>query len=130
MSELEAPSIAENHPQYADSPYGVSKLVAEKIIIAYSGIYDLEGICLRYFYIYGVNQRYGLYGYVMPVYDRRIYYSKPMVIYGDGKQTRDFVSFRDATRENNLAVILQKKTGAHNLGNSRIIETNHLAEMM
>lgn len=49
FGELTTPSIDENHPQQADSPYGVSKLAAEKMILAYSGIYDITGICLRYF---------------------------------------------------------------------------------
>jgi len=45
FGELESASIDERHPQNADSPYGVSKLAAEKMILAYSGIYDITGIC-------------------------------------------------------------------------------------
>ena len=57
FGELLVPEIDENHPQNADSPYGVSKLAAEKMILAYTGIYDITAVCLRYFNIYGVNQR-------------------------------------------------------------------------
>lgn len=130
FGELETPSIAENHSQNADSPYGVSKLAAEKMILAYSGIYDLEGICLRYFNIYGVNQRYDLYGNVIPIFARRIYSSEPMTIYGDGEQTRDFVNVKDVARANYLAGILHKGTGVYNLGSGCSITINHLSEMM
>lgn len=74
FGELITPTIDENHPQNADSPYGVSKLAAEKMILAYSGIYDITGICLRYFNIYGVNQRYDLYGNVIPIFAKRIFF--------------------------------------------------------
>ena len=42
-------------------PYGVSKLAAEKMILACRGIYEVEAVGLRYFHIYGKNQRYDLY---------------------------------------------------------------------
>lgn len=130
FGELETPSIAENHPQNADSPYGVSKLAAEKMILAYSGIYDLEGICLRYFNIYGVNQRYDLYGNVIPIFARRIYCGEPLTIYGDGQQTRDFVNVKDVARANYLAGTLHGVTGVYNLGSGQSITINQLAEMM
>ena len=51
FGELQSPEIDENHPQNADSPYGVSKLAAEKMILSYSEIYDITAVCLRYFNI-------------------------------------------------------------------------------
>ena len=73
FGELVTPTIDENHPQNADSPYGVSKLAAEKMVLAYAGIYDITGVCLRYFNIYGVNQRFDLYGNVIPIFAKRIF---------------------------------------------------------
>ena len=73
FGELQTPTIAEDHPQNADSPYGVSKLAAEKMILAYTGIYDIDAVCLRYFNIYGCNQRYDAYGNVIPIFTKRIY---------------------------------------------------------
>ncbi len=130
FGELLSPSIDENHPQNADSPYGVSKLAAEKMILAYSGIHDLEGFCLRYFNIYGVNQRYDLYGNVIPIFAKRIYSGENMTIYGDGEQTRDFVNVKDVARANYLAGTLHKRTGVYNLGSGRSITINSLAEVM
>lgn len=130
FGELETPSIDENHPQNADSPYGVSKLAAEKMILAYSGIYDIVGVCLRYFNIYGVNQRFDLYGNVIPIFAKRIYSGEPITIYGDGEQTRDFLNVNDVARANYLAAISQKGTGVYNLGSGISITINKLAEMM
>jgi len=130
FGELLTPSIREDHPQNADSPYGVSKLAAEKMILAYSGIYGMTGICLRYFNIYGVNQRYDLYGNVIPIFAKRIYSKEAMTIYGDGEQTRDFVNVRDVARANYLAATVPKNSDVYNLGSGSSITINKLAEMM
>ncbi|MEG1846610.1 MAG: GDP-mannose 4,6-dehydratase, partial [Oscillospiraceae bacterium] len=130
FGELVTPQIAEDHPQNADSPYGVSKLAAEKMILAYCGIYDITGICLRYFNIYGNNQRFDLYGNVIPIFAKRIYEGHPITIYGDGNQTRDFVNVNDVARANYLASISDKGTDVYNLGSGSSITINRLAEMM
>lgn len=130
FGELKTSSIDENHPQNADSPYGVSKLAAEKMILAYSGIYDITGICLRYFNIYGVNQRYDLYGNVIPIFAKRIFSDEPITIYGDGEQTRDFVNVKDVALANYLAAISDKGTNVYNLGSGSSITIIKLAEMM
>lgn len=129
FGELESPTIAENHPQNADSPYGVSKLAAEKMILAYSGIYEITGVCLRYFNIYGINQRYDMYGNVIPIFAQRISEGKPISIYGDGEQTRDFLFVKDVANANYLAG-LNGKTGVYNLGSGGSITINKLAEIM
>jgi UDP-glucose 4-epimerase len=50
--------IAEDHPTEPDSPYGVSKLAAEKHCLCLARIHGLQVTCLRYFNVYGVNQRF------------------------------------------------------------------------
>lgn len=129
FGELLSPTIAEDHPQNADSPYGVSKLAAEKMILAYAGIYDITGVCLRYFNIYGVNQRYDTYGNVIPIFAQRIYDGTPISIYGDGAQTRDFLNVKDVAEANYLAGTSDKH-GVFNLGSGGSITINRLAEMM
>jgi len=130
FGELITPSIEESHPQNADSPYGVSKLAAEKMILAYSGIYDITAICLRYFNIYGINQRYDFYGNVIPIFAKRIYSGEPITIYGDGEQTRDFVNVKDVARANYLAATTGERTAVYNLGSGSSITINKLAAMM
>ena len=131
FGELLTPTIDENHPQNADSPYGVSKLAAEKMILAYAGIYkEIIGVCLRYFNIYGVNQRFDLYGNVIPIFAKRIYSGEPITIYGDGSQTRDFVNVKDVANANYIAATSDIKTDVFNLGSGSSITINDLAKQM
>ncbi len=130
FGELITPTIAESHPQNADSPYGVSKLAAEKMILAYSGIFGITGTCLRYFNIYGVNQRFDLYGNVIPIFAKRIFSSEPIIIYGDGTQTRDFVYVNDIARVNYLASHSEQGTDVYNVGSGNSVTIIRLAEMM
>jgi len=130
FGELETQTIDESHQQNADSPYGVSKLAAEKMILAYCGIYNMTGVCLRYFNIYGVNQRYDLYGNVIPIFAKRIFSGEPVTIYGDGEQTRDFVNVKDVAIANYLAATTDVETGVYNLGSGHSITINELASTM
>ena len=130
FGELLTPTIDEEHPQNADSPYGVSKLAAEKMILAYAGLYGYTAVCLRYFNIYGVNQRFDMYGNVIPIFAKRIYAGEPMTIYGDGLQTRDFVNVKDVARANITAAENAKKTDVYNIGSGESVTINYLAELM
>ena len=129
FGELLTPEIAEDHPQNADSPYGVSKLAAEKMILAYQGIYGIQCVCLRYFNIYGINQRYDLYGNVIPIFAQRLLEGASLTIYGDGTQTRDFLNVRDVARANRMAAT-GDKSGVYNLGSGSSITIQELAEKM
>lgn len=130
FGELQSSEIDENHPQNADSPYGVSKLAAEKMILSYSEIYDITAVCLRYFNIYGINQRYDLYGNVIPIFAHRLFAGEPLLVYGDGTQTRDFVNVYDVARANVLAGLEYSKTDVFNLGSGESITINKLAQLM
>lgn len=129
FGELLTSTINEDHIQNADSPYGVSKLAAEKMILSYQGIYGIKAVCLRYFNIYGVNQRFDLYGNVIPIFAKRIYGSNKISIYGDGEQTRDFLNVADVAMANYL-VAINDVSGVFNLGSGTSITINKLANMM
>jgi len=130
FGELYTSSIDENHPQNPDSPYGVSKLSAEKMILAYSRIYNITGICLRYFNIYGINQRYDFYGNVIPIFIKQILAGDSLTIYGDGEQTRDFVNVKDIAKANFLAATSNNKTSVYNLGSGQSISINELSSLI
>ena len=57
FGELKTLPIDEDHPQDPDSPYGVSKLAAEKLALVYNKLYGMHNVCLRYFNVYGPHQR-------------------------------------------------------------------------
>lgn len=130
FGELLTPEIDENHPQNADSPYGVSKLAAEKMILSYAGLYDIAAVCLRYFNIYGVNQRFDSYGNVIPIFAHRLYLGLPLCVYGDGSQTRDFVNVYDIARANLMAGLSDVPTNVFNMGSGQSVTINYLAETM
>ncbi len=130
FGELESTSIDEGHPQNPESPYGVSKLAAEKMILAYSNIYGIKAIILRYFNIYGVNQKYDFYGNVIPIFAKKMYSNEPITIYGDGNQTRDFLNVKDVARANLIAATTDIDNEIFNLGSGSSITINTLAEMM
>ncbi len=130
FGELKTLPIREDHPTEPDSPYGASKLGAEKLCLAYAKLYPLECICLRYFNVYGINQRYDAYGNVIPIFAHRLLHGQPMVIFGDGEQTRDFVNVRDVAQANYQAALARGVSGAFNIGSGSRITINRLAEVM
>ena len=130
FGELRRLPIPEDHPTEPDSPYGVSKLAEEKMCLVYSKLYELDAVCLRYFNVYGVNQRYDAYGNVIPIFAHRLLRREPLVVYGDGEQTRDFVNVADVARANLLAARSSGVSGAFNVGSGVSISINRLVAMM
>ena len=131
FGELKTLPIDEDHPQDPDSPYGASKLAAEKMCLVYNKLYGMHNVCLRYFNVYGVNQRYDAYGNVIPIFADRILRGVPMTIFGDGEQTRDFVNARDVAAANIAAATAGDDVdGPFNVGSGTRVTINDLAALM
>ena len=130
FGELKTLPIREDHPVEPDSPYGASKLGAEKLCLAYAKLFPLECVCLRYFNVYGLNQRYDAYGNVIPIFAHRMIRGEAVVIFGDGEQTRDFINVRDVALANYQAAMAKGVSGAFNIGSSSRITINRLVEIM
>ena len=92
--------------------------------------YDIDVVCLRYFNAYGTNQRYDEYGNVIPIFATLLLNNKPITIYGDGNQTRDFVNVKDIAHANVLSAEQQDLSGVFNIGSGASISINKLAKMM
>lgn len=127
FGEVITMQIDENHPKNPDSPYGVSKLAGEYHALCYSKLYPMTVIALRYFNVYGRNQRYDAYGNVIPIFANRLVNNQPLVIYGDGEQTRDFVHVKDVAMVNYIAGTRLNLNGVYNVGSGRNITINKLA---
>lgn len=130
FGELKTLPIREDHPVEPDSPYGADKLGAEKLCLAYAKLYPLECVCLRYFNVYGVNQRYDAYGNVIPIFAHRMLRGEPITIFGDGEQTRDFVNARDVVQANYKAAMTRGVSGAFNIASGTRVTINQLVAMM
>src|SRR3990167_4860977 len=100
FGELKTLPIKEDHPIEPRTPYASSKLYAEKISLAYADLYGIKTVCLRYFNVYGPNQRFDAYGNVIPIFVFKLLRSEKLTIFGDGEQTRDFVSVHDIVQAN------------------------------
>lgn len=130
FGELKSIPIREDHPVEPDSPYGASKLCGEKMCLAYGKLYDLGIVCLRYFNVYGTNQRYDAYGNVIPIFVNNVVKGLPVTIYGNGEQTRDFINVSDVARANVYSAFSEKANGVYNLGSGSRISINLLAEII
>ena len=126
FGELKGLPISESHPVEPDSPYGASKLAAEKDCLVYAKLYDLEAVALRYFNVYGPNQRFDAYGNVIPIFVFQMLRGEPITIFGDGEQTRDFISVHDVVQANLKAADATGVSGAFNLGSGSSISINEL----
>jgi UDP-glucose 4-epimerase len=73
------------------SPYAASKLAAEAYAHAYSASYDLDLVVFRFFNVFGPLQHAGhAYAAAIPAFIDAALHRRPLILYGDGKQTRDF----------------------------------------
>jgi UDP-glucose 4-epimerase len=127
FGELKTLPIREDHPAEPDSPYGASKLCAEKEGLAYAKLYGMEVVCLRYFNVYGPSQRFDAYGNVIPIFVFQMLRGEPVTIFGDGEQTRDFVNVRDVAQANIRSAMAPGVSGAFNIGSGTRISINALA---
>ncbi|MBU0516331.1 MAG: NAD-dependent epimerase/dehydratase family protein, partial [Proteobacteria bacterium] len=106
------------------SPYGLSKLDGEFYLQMYAD--SLHGVALRYFNVFGPRQDPDSpYAAVIPIFIDRALRGRDLVIYGDGEQTRDFISVSEVAAANIFAC--QAPPGVYNVGCGRRITINDLA---
>lgn len=118
----------EDSKTFPMSPYAQSKLDGEELMQEYSSLYGINCVSLRYFNVYGARQNpKSDYAAVIPKFIERAKTKEPLVIYGDGTATRDFVNARDVARANVAAV---GKTGVYNIASGTPISVLELAEII
>jgi UDP-glucose 4-epimerase len=130
------PPIGEDAPKLPASPYGTAKLASEYYLATFSQLYGLEMVALRYGNVYGPRQNpHGEAG-VVAIFGRRLLAGEPLVIYGDGEQTRDLVFVGDVVAANLLAAAspLPPLRGlddrAYNIGTGAETSVNQLAAVL
>lgn len=102
--DADALPVSESAKPLPCSPYAVHKLCGEMYLQAFRSTGGLSSCALRYFNVYGPRQDpQSEYSAVIPKFVTRAIRGEPLVIFGDGGQTRDFVFVEDVVRANLLA---------------------------
>lgn len=122
----------ENHPYAPRSFYGVSKSAAEFYLHAFKSYYPgFRFSILRYFHVYGPRQESADWGGVIPIFIRRAFEGKPLIIYGDGSQIRSFTYVKDDVNANLLLAVSEESDGeAYNIASGLKISILELAKMV
>jgi UDP-glucose 4-epimerase len=128
--ETETVPISEKNPINPLSPYAVTKATGELYCKIYSEIYELSTIALRYFNVFGPKQDpKSQYAAVIPIFIDKLLKKESPIIYGDGEQTRDFVSVKQIVEANILAA-KSNETSSYNIGLCKSTSINQLFEMI
>jgi len=112
------------------SPYAVSKLTGEYYCRIFSDLYGVKSACLRFFNVFGPRQDpHSDYAAVIPIFISRLLDGKPLTIFGDGKQTRDFIFVKDVVAAN-LRGMEGDAEGVFNIARGERTSLNELASLL
>lgn len=114
------------------SPYAKYKLESEKLCKQYAKDYGINTASLRYFNVYGDRQKVnGEYAAVVAKFKYNLIHKKPLVIFGDGKQTRDFIHVSKVVEANlNIAIQANLNGEVFNIGSGKSINLLELIEQL
>jgi nucleoside-diphosphate-sugar epimerase len=120
----------EDMPRVPISPYGVAKLACEAYMEAYHNVYGLNTTSLRYFNVYGPRQKDSPYSGVIAIWLGCVLRNEGLVIFGDGKNSRDFTYIKDVLEANILAAQHDAAGEIINIGAGSPITLTELAKIM
>lgn len=120
--------LTENSKMNPISPYGESKVKMEQEIKKDNSESKMDCIVLRFFNLYGVGQSEEYAG-VISKFLKKIKQEKQIEIFGDGMQTRDFVSIKDIVSAIHTA-LLKNKSGTYNIASGEIFQLKDIAKLM
>jgi UDP-glucose 4-epimerase len=119
--------VDEHTPIQPLSPYGVAKHAAEQYLAWAGRHYGVACTTLRYANVYGPRQNTSQEAGVVALFLTRMLHGDPLVVRGDGLQTRDFVYVQDVVRANLLAV--ESPRGTYNIGTGSATSIADLAAL-
>ena len=130
--DLAEPLVYESCSTRPIGMYGAAKLASENLLFGYAASYGMEAVCLRYFNVYGERQDpKNPYSGVISIFLDRFRNGLPVSIFGDGEQTRDFISVRDVARANRLAATTEAvPSRAYNICTGRRRSINELVSIL
>lgn len=121
----------ENHPLHPTTPYGASKAASDVLVLSYIDSFGIDASIIRPFNNYGPRQNEGSYAGVIPLTIKRILAGEPPIIYGDGKQTRDYIYVTE-TADAAVRVYNCSKTRGRvlNIGSGRETTINTVVQLI
>ncbi|TQL42004.1 UDP-glucose 4-epimerase [Homoserinimonas aerilata] len=127
----EFPTTERHHHHNNDTFYGAAKSFNEGMLRSFRAMHGLDHVLLRYFNVYGPRMDvHGLYTEVLVRWMERIADGLPPLIFGDGRQTMDFVFTRDIARANLLAAGSDIREGVFNVASGQETSLLELAEAL
>jgi len=110
--DCERTPINEDEPLSPQSPYATQKAASEMYCRNYRSLFGVETVVLRYFNVFGPRQSATSgYAAAIPIFVDAALHGKPVTIFGDGMQTRDFVYVEDVARANMAAAMVPEADG-------------------
>jgi len=122
--------LDEEHPLDPATPYGIGKLASEKYCLQMGHFFGFEAVALRYFNTFGTRQTLTPYVGVITIFINRLLSGKPPMVFGDGRQVRDFVAVEDVARANILAMKRDLGGQVLNIGSGRARSVNDIADLL
>ena len=121
------PPLTEELPLDPLSPYAASKVSAEAFVQSFYSSYGIESVILRFMNVYGPRSKDSVMAYFLKAIKRK----EPLVIYGDGKNTRDFVHVSDVVDSIISAIGTDaSRADVFNIGTGRPTSVNELVNLM
>jgi len=125
------PTPESNHPYDNRTLYGACKVFNEGLLRSFHEMYGLDYVALRYFNVYGPRMDiHGVYTEVMIRWMDRIAAGQPPLIFGDGKQTMDFIYIEDIARANILAAASPATDRVYNIASGTETSLDQLARAL
>jgi UDP-glucose 4-epimerase len=127
--EQEIYPAPESHVTRPLSPYGISKLCGEQYLSYYQRVSGLQMVNLRYANVYGPRQDPDGEAGVVAIFIQKLLNNEQAIVYGNGRQTRDFIYVEDVV-EANLAVMGQETQGTYNVGTGEETSINDVLRIL
>lgn len=125
------PTTERHHHENNDTLYGAAKTFNEGLIRSFRAMEGIDYVLLRYFNVYGPRMDvHGLYTEVLVRWMERIADGRPPLIFGDGRQTMDFVCVPDIARANVLAARSDVVEGTYNIASGTETSLLELAQAL
>jgi UDP-glucose 4-epimerase len=123
--------IAEEHPLHPHTPYAAAKAATDLVSASYSTTFGLPVVTVRPFNTYGERQNDAAYAGLIPAVVRRVQAGQPVLVHGDGEQTRDMIYIADSVAGTLAAAVCDEALATTvNLGSGQEASVNEMVRLI